>query len=113
MLVGNYFLRGDGSTQYSPTFPRGGLAASFRVQALQRIGTSASLTVTVEHKNREDTSFTTAGTFSALSGAAPQSRDLDVTSLKEEIRFSYVLTATNAYEGFLIYVFAPVWRPYP
>jgi hypothetical protein len=110
MMIGSYFLKGDGSTQYSPTFPRGGLAATFSVQVLQRVGTSNSLTIAVEHKNRTDTSFSTAGTFSTIN-SAPGISTLDVTALKEEIRISYVLTASNAWEGFLLNVLAPIWRP--
>ena len=39
-LIGQYLLKGDGLTQYSPTFPRGGLAALFVIQALQRVGST-------------------------------------------------------------------------
>jgi hypothetical protein len=35
-----------------------------------------------------------------------------VSSLKEEVRFSYVITATNAWEGVLMSVLNPAWRPY-
>jgi len=109
MLVGYYFVKGDASTQYSPTFPRGGLSATFVVQVLQLVG-SPTLTVTVEHKNIEDTSWTTAGTFSAITTVSVAK--LDVSSLKEQIRFGYAITATNAWEGVLMNVLAPTWRPY-
>jgi hypothetical protein len=110
MMIGFYFLKGDGSSQFSPTFPRGGLAATFSVQVLQRIGSSNSLVIVVQHKNRTDVSWTTAGTFSTIN-SAPGIETLDVTALKEEIRISYTLSASNAWEGFLLNVLAPIWRP--
>jgi hypothetical protein len=112
MLIGSYIVKGDGGTQYSPSFPRGGLSATFRVQTTQRVGGTPSLTIVVEHKNAEDTAFTTAGTFSAITATGYAVYSLDVSALKEEIRLSYAITATNAWEGFLLNVLAPVWRPY-
>ena len=109
MLVGFYFHKGDGSTQYSPPFPRGGLAATFVVQVLQLVG-SPSLTVRVEHKNIEDTAFALAGTFVAITTVSVN--ELDVSSLKEIIRLGYTIAATNAWEGVLMNVLAPAWRPY-
>lgn len=109
MLVGFYFFKGDGSTQYSPTFSRKGMSATFIVQVLQLVG-SPGLTVTVEHKNLEDTSWTTAGTFSAISTVSIAR--LDVASLKEQLRFGFAISATNAWEGMLMSTLAPAWRPY-
>ena len=111
-LIGQYFLKGDGLTQYSPTFPRGGLAALLVIQALQRVGsTPPSLAVTVEHKNSDDTTWTTAGSFSAITSIGVYS--LDVTGIKEEVRITYTITATQVYEGYLLNLLAPSWRPYP
>lgn len=47
------------------------------------MGTSPTLECTVEHKNAEDTSFTSAGVFSSMTSA--NIWKLDVSSLKEEI----------------------------
>ena len=110
-LVGQYFLKGDGLTQFSMTFPRGGLAATFVLQALQRVGsTPPSLAVDVQHKNHDDTAFTTAASFSAITSIGVYT--LDVTALKEEVRIAYTITATQVYEGFLLNLLAPSWRPY-
>ena len=109
MLVGFYFFKGDGSTQYSPPFPRGGLAATFVVQVLQLVG-SPSLSVRIEHKNLEDTVFALAATFSAI--ATVSVNEQDASGLKEVVRLGYTITATNAWEGVLINVLAPAWRPY-
>jgi hypothetical protein len=87
-------------------------SATFRVQVLQKVGSSPSLVITVEHKNAEDTSFATAGTFSAITSAGGAIAELDVSTLKEEIRFRYVTSSTNAWDGFLLLVLAPIWRPY-
>jgi len=111
-LIGQYFLKGDGLNQFSMTFPRGGLAATFVLQALQRVGpTPPSLTAVVETKNSDDTTWTTAGTFAAITSIGVYT--LDVTGLKEEVRISYILTASQPWEGFLLNLLAPSWRPYP
>lgn len=109
MLNGFYFVKGDGSTQYSPTFPRGGLSATFVAQILQLVG-SPSLSIDVEHKNIEDTSFVNAGTFSPVTIVSNPT--LAVSSLKEQIRFSFTISATNEWEGLLFNMLAPAWRMY-
>ena len=109
MRNGFYFHKGDGSTQYSPTFPRGGLSATFVAQILQLVG-SPSLIIEVEHKNIEDTSFVSAGTFSPVTTVSNPT--LAVANLKEQIRFSYTITASNAWEGVLMNMLAPSWRMY-
>jgi hypothetical protein len=109
MLNGQYFFKGDGSTQHSPTFPRGGLAATFLAQILQLVG-SPSLIIGVEHKSHEDTSFISAGTFGAVTTVSNPT--VAITGLKEEIRFAYTITATNAWEGLLLNMLSPAWRLY-
>lgn len=111
MLIGTYFFKGDGSTQYSVTFPRGGLAGLFVLQALQKVGTTPSLDAIVEHKNHDEAVFTGAGSFAAITATGVYS--LNVTGLKEDVRISYAITATNQWEGFLLNLLAPSWRPYP
>jgi len=111
IIIGEVISKGDGTTQYSMTFPRAGLAATFIINVLQRIGsTPPSLAVTVEHKNHDDTLFTNAGSFAAITSIGLH--DLDVTALKEELRFTFTVTATQVYEGYRIDMLTPVWRPY-
>ena len=110
VIVGEYFFKGDGSTQYSFTFPRGGLAATFVLQALQKVGTTPSLAVAIEHKNQSDTSWASAGAFSAITAVGVYT--VDITLIKEEVRISFTITATSAWEGYLLNLLAPSWRPY-
>ena len=110
MLTGFYVLKGSGGALYSPQFPRGGLAANFSVEILQLVGAPTSLSIAIEHKNIEDTAWASAGTFAAISAAGVFTKDL--TLLKEQLRFTYTVTATNSWEGILMIVAAPAWRPY-
>ena len=96
-------------TVYSPSFPRGGLGALFTASTLQKLG-SPTLTITVEHKNHDDTTWTTAGVFSSISTLNNFTQD--VSNIKEEVRFAYSTSATNDWEGFLVNMTAPAWRPY-
>ena len=111
MLDGFYFVKGDGSTQYSGSFPRQALNAIFNAMAVQKIGaTPPSLVIGVEHKNRDETSFTAADTFGAITVAsATVVNAKEILGLKEEVRFSFTITATNAWEGYLIRILAPTW----
>lgn len=108
MRIGEYVFKGSGATVYSSTFARGGLAAVFNGTVLQLVG-SPTLVVDVEHKNREDVSFSVLGSQSTI--VAGQF-DVDLTGVKEEVRFAYKITATNAWEGVLLLMTRPTWRPY-
>ncbi len=110
MLVGTTMYKMDGTPYYSPEFPRGGLAATFAVDVTQIAGTP-SVVITVAHRNAEDTSFTDAGAFSAITAAGDYQKDL--TGLKEIVRFRYDFDASdNASDGMHFLMQAPSWRPY-
>ena len=109
MLIGQYIHKGGGVTLYSPSFPRGGLGAIFSATCLQLLG-APSLAITVQHKNHEDTTWGNLGIFSAINALGNSTADL--SPIKEEVRFSYVVTATNDWEGVLLLMTAPAWRPY-
>ena len=68
MVVGFTLFKLDGNPYHSPEFSRGGLAATFAVDVTQVSPALVGLTITVEHRNSEDTSFSTLGTFSAITG---------------------------------------------
>jgi hypothetical protein len=108
MKLGDYIHKGNGAT-YSPTFPRGGLAALFTASVLQLVGTP-TLLISVEHKNEEDTTFTNLGAFANITTAS--NATLDLTGIKEQVRFVYTITATQQWEGVLLLMTAPAWRPY-
>lgn len=111
MIRGFYFVKGDGNVQYSPTYNRGGLAAKFLFEILQKVGTTPQLAITIETKNIEDTSFVLLGTFTTITATGIY--DLDLSSIREQWRIGYqITTATNQWEGFLINPLAPAWMAY-
>ena len=110
MLDGFYFVKGDGSTQSSPPFPRQALNALFAALAAQRVGTTPNLTIGIDHRNRDDTVWGNAASFSAITSASLTVPVTEVViGLKEEIRFTFTITATNPWEGYLIRMLAPAW----
>ncbi len=108
MVVGTT-LNYSATAYYSPTFPRGGEAATFAVDVTHFDG-GPTLVVSVEHKNMEDTSWTTAGTFTTITATGLATKD--VTGLKEELRIKYLFSAGTAGNLAHIVVPAPQWRPY-
>ena len=65
MIVGSTIMHpGDTSSYYSPSFPRGGQAATFTVDVTHLSGGSVTFIVAVEHKNADDTTWSNAATFS-------------------------------------------------
>ena len=89
--------------------PRGGNAATFVANVIE-FSSTANLTITIEHKNSGDTSYSSAGSFAAISASGVYT--LDVTGLKEIYRWALSLgpspTAGDLYrinEG-------ETWRPY-
>ena len=108
MIVGNYFRRFGGSAQYGPTFPRGGNAALFAIE-IYAADAGTSLTVTIEHKNASDTTWTTLVTLAGLTaGVNSQS----ASGIKEQLRISFVVTGASAGDSVYANVLAPAWRPY-
>lgn len=107
--MGFWVFKAGGVTLYFPSFPRGGLAAIFTATTLAMLG-SPSLLITVEHKNQDDTSFALLGAFSSITTLNNFTKDL--SGIKEEVRFTFTVSATNDWEGFNVLMTAPAWRPY-
>ena len=103
MIVGTTIMW-SAVAYYSPSFPRGGEAATFAADVTHVEG-SPSLSIVVEHKNSEDTSWTTAGTFTAITGTGLATKD--VTGLKEEIRLKYEYGSGSAGDFVHLVVPAP------
>ena len=110
MVVGTTILYLDGSDYFSPSFPRGGLAGSFAVDVTHYDGPT-SFTITVQHRDEHDTTWTDAGSFTSITGRGTSL--VDITGLKQIIRFKYTFVASNSYDGVHIVMQAPSWRPYP
>ena len=109
MRIGTLIMVMGGGGFYSPSFPRGGESALFSLEVTHKMGGSPSLTVEVEHKNEEDTVWSSAGAFTAITTTGVKSKD--VSGLKEECRFKYTPTGTDG-DAFYLIVAAPAWRPY-
>ncbi len=100
----------DGTPYFSPEFPRGGLAATFSIDVTQIVG-SPNVTITIQHRNAEDTTFGDLGSFSVISSAQPDAKDL--TGIKEIVRFKYAFDGADAStDGIHFLMQAPAWRPY-
>jgi hypothetical protein len=113
MIVGTTIFHLDGNTYYSPEFPRGGLAARFSVDVTQIVlGGATQVDVGIEHRNSEDTTWSSAGSFAGISAANAYSKD--VTGLKEIIRLSFGFSGGTpvASDAVHLLVQAPSWRPY-
>ena len=109
MVVGTTLLVLDGSGYHSPSFPRGGLGATFAVDVSHFHGVT-QFNITVEHRDENSTTFETAGTFDAITAAGPDSKD--ITGLKQIVRFKYGFTGGNPEDGVHFIMQAPSWRPY-
>ena len=113
MIVGTTIFHLDGNTYYTPEFPRGGLGAVFSLDVTNLVLAGASqLGVTIEHRNSDDTTWSSAGSFSAITATGAVSKD--VTGLKEVIRLTFVFTGgtPTASDAAHFIVQAPSWRPY-
>ena len=102
---------GTGTTPYlSPAFPRGGDAAVFSLEVTHE-GGSPTMVVAVQHRNNIDTTWSTVGTFGAITDVGVSNLDISA-GLEEMIRFSFTFSAGNAGDFFHVIVAAPAWRPY-
>lgn len=113
MVVGTTIFFLDGNPYYSPEFGRGGLAATFSVDVTQvALGAGVALGIEVEHRNSEDTAWSSVGSFSGITSTGASS--LDVTGLKEIVRFKYTFQggAPVSTESAHFLMQAPSWRPY-
>jgi len=106
MIIGTTLLMLDGNPYYSPAFPKGGDAATFAVQVSHISATS--LTVTVQHRTSEETTWSDAGTFTGLTAVGIGTKD--ISALKELVRFKFVVAGASD-TGVHVFVSPPSWRP--
>ncbi len=110
MIVGTTLFKMDGNAFYSPSFPRGGLAATFGVDVTQIAG-APSFTITVQTRNSEDITWTDRGAFTAITAVGASQKDL--TGLLEIVRFKYAFDAGDeSTDGLHFLMQPPSWRPY-
>jgi hypothetical protein len=106
MLVGVTLIKSS-TAYYSPAFGRGGEKGLFAVDCLNLEGT-ATLDIDIEHKNREDTSWTTAETFAQIGAVEFSSRE--VSALKEQLRLKYTVGGASPSSFVHFFVYAPTWK---
>lgn len=107
-IIGEYFRRFSGITQYSPTFSRGGNAAVFNVEVFD-VDSGVTITVTVQHKNVEDTSWAALVSLVNLTTGVTTGT---ASGIKELLRFAYVVNGSNPEDSVYANTLAPAWRPY-
>jgi len=113
MLVGTTILHdGTGTTAYyTPSFPRGGLAANFSVEVTHLAAASSlTLVILVQHKNEDETTWGSLGSFSNITAIGVASKDL--TDIKEQVRLCFTFTAGAQGDFVHMVIAAPAWRPY-
>lgn len=108
-VIGTTLLVLDRQPYHSPSFPRGGLAATFAVKVSQFVGIT-TFEIEVEHRDEHDTNFTSAGAFASITGDGPF--DVDLGGLKQIVRFRYSFTGGSSSDGVHFIMQAPSWRPY-
>lgn len=63
----------------------------------------------IEHKNEEDTSWTTLATLSTMtSGVNTQT----ASAIKEQLRYAITVNGSSAWQTVYANILAPAWRPY-
>ena len=72
---------------------------------------SPTLNVSIEHKNEDETAFSTVGSFSNITAAGVATKDIS-GGLKEELRLVFAFSAGSAGDFFHLIIAAPAWRPY-
>jgi hypothetical protein len=108
VLIGGCYRRNSGGAQCSPTFGRGGNAALFSVEIFD-VDASTTMTVVVEHKNEEDTSWTTLATLASMSSGV---NTQTASASKEQLRYAITIDGASASLSVYANVLAPQWRPY-
>ena len=110
MIVGTTLYKMDGSPFYTPEFGRGGLAATFVIDATHLVG-GPTVTFTIQHRNADDQSFASTGEFGTATSVGVV--QIDASSLKEIIRIAVTFDAGDAAtDGIHFLIQAPTWRPY-
>lgn len=109
MVVGTTLLVLDRQPYFSPSFPRGGLAATFAVKVDQFVGVT-TFDIEVEHRDEDDPLFSSAGAFASITGDGPF--NVDLGGLKQIVRFKYTFTGGSSSDGVHFYMQSPSWRPY-
>jgi hypothetical protein len=109
-LLGYTILKdGTGTTAYrTPPIARQSREATFSIEATHVAGT-VTLVATVEHKNLDESTWASAGTFDDVTAVGVKTKTL--SDLKEEIRFAFTYSAGTAGEFVHVVIPEPTWKP--
>lgn len=111
MVVGTTLFKLDGNAYYSPSFRRGGLAATFALNVTHMTG-SPTVTVTIQERNEDETSWSDPGVFASITSTGAKQVDL-AGPLKEVLRFKFTFDGgDDATDAVHLLMQAPSWRPY-
>lgn len=98
----------DANPYFSPEFGRGGMRAICSARATHVAG-SGTLTITVQHKNSDDTAFADLAAFSVFSATGTD--QLEITGMKEILRFKFEVGGPGATSAVAFMMTAPQWFP--
>ena len=96
----------NGLTGYSPWFRRAGDKAVFSMEVIG-LSAAGTLDVEVQHKNDDETTHTVAGSFAQLNSTGVDT--LDVSDLKQNVRFQYIAGGTNLSDWVHFRAMSPAW----
>jgi hypothetical protein len=107
-LVGYTVVRDTvgAAAYYTPPMASEAKKASFSLEATHFYGAGA-LIATVEHKNLDETTWATAGTFADITGAGVKTLVID--GVKEEFRFKFGFSGGGAGDFVHLLIAAVMW----
>jgi hypothetical protein len=108
MVINTILFKLDGNAYYSPEFGRGGLRAVFACMATHVAG-SGTLDIDIEHRNSDDTTFTSAGTFTQITAVGSSTEE--VSGLKEIIRLKFTVGGVGIGSAVAYIMPPPQWFP--
>ena len=113
MIVGTTIFRLDGNPVYSPEFSRGGLGVTFVVEVIQlSLPGATDFIVTIESRNRDETTWTGMGSFTAITAVGVATKDITMPFEVCRLKFTFASGTPEAADSAHILVQAPSWRPY-
>jgi hypothetical protein len=101
-----------GLDQVGPPFRRGGRSAVFSIDVMRVPACGAPLRIDIEHKNLEDTTWTSLASFASIMSTGVRTQS--ITGCKEVLRLSPAASGGGMPQGRDAYVikFLPAtWRP--
>jgi hypothetical protein len=95
------------SIAYTEVTSRLGDAATFAYEVIAKT-TNATLDIAIEHKNRADTTWTTAASFTQITAAGTATKR--ASGLKEQVRLKLTFGGTAASDWCHGWDLTPVWE---